>query len=275
MLPGMPRISWSPVLDTAADVVDSYDTNVTLRQLFYRLVADGSLPNLRTYYQRLSSLTAKGRRDGTFPDLLDRTSRIEQYKSFTGPDEAQVWLRDLYRRDRTEGQEWTIVLGVEKAGMSEQLDAWFTGPFGIPHVALGGYASQSLCDQVQRDIQRQGRPAILIYAGDLDPTGEDIDRDFVARVGVFDKVIRVALSPEQVIEHDLPENFDPEVAQKLERDPRAAAFLRRHGSLVQYEVDALPPTTLRDLYRTAIDGVWDYDIYDDVIAREDDERESL
>ena len=54
----------------------------------------------------------------------------------------------MYRRDRTAGQAWTVVLGVEKAGISEQLDAWFTDPLGIPHVALGGYASQTLVDEV-------------------------------------------------------------------------------------------------------------------------------
>jgi hypothetical protein len=159
------RYEWAPVLDVGRAVVESYDTGVTLRQLFYRLVAGHHLPNVQSYYRRLSSMTAQGRRDGTFPDLLDRTSRIERPVSFAGPAEARSFLRDLYRRERTEGQEWTIVLGVEKAGMSAQLDAWFTDPLGIPHVALGGFASQSLCDKVARDIARQGRPAVLIYAG--------------------------------------------------------------------------------------------------------------
>ena len=41
--------------------------------------------------------------------------------------------------------------------MSAQLDAWFTGPLGIPHVALGGYASQSLVDDVRGYIEDQQR----------------------------------------------------------------------------------------------------------------------
>src|SRR5207245_595857 len=108
-----------------------------------------------------------------------------------------------YRRDRTEGQKRTIVLGVEKAGMSAQLDAWFTEPLGIPHVALGGYASQTLCREVLRYIDPRNRPAVLIYAGDFDPSGEDIDRDFVRRVRGFDEVHRVALNAKQVREYNL------------------------------------------------------------------------
>jgi hypothetical protein len=269
------RIPWTPTLEHAAEIVRGYDTGVILRQLFYRLVADGTLPNLQSYYRRLSSKTAEGRREGSFPDLLDRTSRIEEPLWFGSPGEARGWLRNLYRRDRTERQEWTAILGVEKAGMSAQLDAWFTDPLGVPHVALGGYASQSLCDQVRRHIEKQGRPAALIYAGDHDPTGVDIDRDFERRVGVFDKVVRVALNPDQVDEYALPQNPDPEVAAKLDRDPRAAAFERRFGSLVQYEVDALPPDTLRNLYRDALGGLWDDDAYEAVMEREDAERTEL
>jgi len=269
------RVAWAPVLEDAAAIVESYDTGVTLRQLHYRLVAALLLPNLQSYYRRLSSKTAEGRRNGTFPDLLDRSSRIERYQHFAGPDEAKTWLRDMYRRDRTEGQSWTVYLGVEKDGMSEQLDAWFTDPIAVPHVALGGYASQSLVDQVTRDIARQGRPAVLIYAGDYDPTGEDIDRDFVERVGLFDKFVRVALHEEQVDEHGLVRNPDPEVAEKLERDPRGRAFIERHGSLVQYEVDALAPENLRNLYQNALDDYWDDDTYDAAIEREDTDREQL
>jgi hypothetical protein len=269
------RVQWNPVLAQAASIVNSYETGVTLRQGFYRLVAVEVLPNLQSYYRRLSSKTAEGRREGTFPDLLDRTSRIEGYNSFNGPEDAREFLRDVYRRDRTEGQPWTILLAVEKDGMSPQLDSWFTDPLGIRHVALGGYASQTLCDKVARYIERQGRPAVLIYAGDFDPTGIDIDRDFVQRVGCFDEVERVALGRTQVRRYGLPFNPDPDVVKKLEKDPRAARFKKRYGSLVQYEVDALDPAVLRDLYRNAIDLYHDPEVFAAVIERENEDRDRL
>ena len=250
----MAYVKWKPILASAADIVDSFDTGVTLRQLFYRLVATLVLPNTRGYYSRLSSYTAEGRRDGSFPDLLDRTSRIERFITFDGVADARDYIRDLYRRDRTEGQPWTILLGVEKAGISAQLDQWFTDPLGIPHVALGGYASQTLVGDVRKLIAADDRTAVFVYAGDHDPTGVDIQRDFVERVGLFDKVEHVALTPAQIKHYRLPLSIDNEVAAKLARDTRAAAFKKRFGDLVQYEVDALAPDVLRDLYRNAIDG---------------------
>jgi hypothetical protein len=270
------RVSWQPLLVHAAAIVRSYDTGVTLRQLFYRLVADGSLPNTQNYYRSLSSYTAEGRRDGTFPSLLDRISRIEEPLSFTDPASALFWLRDLYRRDRTTGQSHTIMLGVEKAGISAQLNQWFTDPLGIPHVALGGYASQTLADQVRSYISSKGRPSVFIYAGDHDPTGEDIDRDFIQRVGNFTNVHRIALLADQLDLYNIPVNvLDPAVVGKLARDPRAAGFIDRHGYLDQYELDALDPNDLRELYADVIDSYWDEETYNDVIADEDDDIQLL
>ncbi|MQB02474.1 MAG: hypothetical protein GEU78_20075, partial [Actinobacteria bacterium] len=72
----MRRIDWPAVIDRAAVIVEGYDTSVTLRQLFYRLVTSQLIPNSSTAYKRLSALTAQARRDGTFPDLIDRGRQI-------------------------------------------------------------------------------------------------------------------------------------------------------------------------------------------------------
>ena len=56
--------NWSALLPEAARIVRSYDTPVTLRQLFYRLVARQLLPNDRNAYNSLSRVTAEARRQG-------------------------------------------------------------------------------------------------------------------------------------------------------------------------------------------------------------------
>jgi hypothetical protein len=45
------RVSWPPVLEHAAEIVDGYDTGVNLRQLYYRLVADVA-PHLLELHRR-------------------------------------------------------------------------------------------------------------------------------------------------------------------------------------------------------------------------------
>jgi hypothetical protein len=263
-----PRIRWQPVLATARAIVSEYDTPVTLRQLFYRLVAAQELPNTTTAYKSLSDRTAKARRDGDFPDLIDTTRTIDRPASFASPHEAQAWLRSIYRRDRTENQDVSVFLGVEKRTMVAQLRSWF-GEEGLPVLPLGGYASQSYVDVVRRDACRHGRPAVLLYAGDFDPSGEDIRRDFIERVGIFAEVVRVALTREQVSAYDLP----PQPGKRT--DSRANGFIARHGELVQVELEALAPSDLRRLYADALAPLWDVSAYERSREREDDDLDVL
>ena len=124
-------------------------------------------------------------------------------------------------------------------------------------------------------MEEQGRPAVLITAGDFDPSGVDITRDFIERTGCWEQVHRVALDWDQVQEYELPENTDPEVMAKLRKDPRAAEFEREHGFLKRCELDALPPDVLRTMYRDVIDLYWDEDAYQAALDLEEDDRDEL
>jgi hypothetical protein len=248
---------------------------ITLRQLFYRLVAALMIPNTRKYYQRLSAYTAQARRAGEFPDLIDEGREIIGTGGDTSPTDALRFTAETYRRDHTEGQPVSIYLVNEKRGMVAQLSGWFGGRVSI--LGLGGYASQSFCDEVVRDVERQGRPAILIGATDHDPTGWDIWRDFIERTNCWKEVHRIALTPEQIEQYQLPEAVDNDelTAEKLERDPRANQFVERFGRLTQVELDALPPDVLRQLYADAIDRYWSPSAYEAVLRREAAERAQL
>lgn len=262
--------NWNAILEHAAAIVNSYSTRVTLRQLFYRLVADQTLRNTRSEYGQLSAKTAQARRDGWFPQLMDRTREIERlYPLFTSTDEALEWVKGRYRRDRTEGQEYSIYLAVEKAGIVNQLNEWFGYPFGIPILPLQGYSSQSFVDEVVEDVYSQDRPSVLIYAGDFDPSGEDIDRDFTERTGCWDEYHRIALLPEQVTEYDLPP------AMGKATDSRASQFIAKHGQLIQVELDALPPDILKQLYEEQIAEYWNDETWQEVMQQEKKERESI
>jgi hypothetical protein len=134
---------------------------------------------------------------------------------------------------------------------------------------LIGYGSQTYVDDVIADVRATGRPAVLLYAGDHDPRGEDIDRDFTARTDCWDEVRRVALTAEQVERYALP----PQPGK--DTDSRAAGFIARHGRLVHVELDALPPDVLRALYADAIAEFWNDDAHDATLEREAAERRTL
>lgn len=272
------RYAWRLILPAAADIVRSYkSTGVTLRQLFYRLVAAEMLPNTQQAYGSLSSNTAEARRTGGFPALIDNNRSIDRPHLWESAADAATWLADRYMEDRAASQEVNLYVAAEKNGLKAQLFQWFA-PLGLPILALGGYASQTLCDEVYADTRegaRRGKPNILIYAGDFDADGEDIPRDFEQRAGCFDEVVRVALNPDQIEEMRLPPQPGKWTSARSKgfAEKYADLFESVYGyDLVQIELDAIPPTTLRDIYQKAIDEHFDYDAYEGVLEHEREEK---
>jgi hypothetical protein len=260
------RLDWPPIIGRAGEIAGS--ALMTLRQCFYILVMEGAIPNVDSSYKTLSRLTAAARRDGWFPSFLDGTREVFRFRTWNGLEDAIGDTADSYRRDRTEGQPCQVWIAGEKRTLARQLQDWF-GDLGCPIVVCAGYPSQTLCDDVREAIEADGRESVLVYAGDFDPSGEDIARDFVERVDAFDEFVRVAVNAEQIDALGLP----PMPGKTT--DARAAAFVARHGQLMQVEVEAVHPETLRRLYQAAIDTVWDSSTFDNVLACEDDERRAL
>ena len=272
----MSRLSWLPIIERAAEIVESYSGGVTLRQLFYRLVSEALIPNAESPYKRLSSLTAEGRREGTFPDLVDHTRQIHVASSWSSPKAAIESLTRQYRRPRTEGQANAIYLGAEKATMLTLLDQWF-GELGIPIVLLRGYGSQTYLDSIRDHVWRDERDAVMIYAGDLDASGEDIERDFGERTRIEWDLSRIAVTYDQIDELGLT------MQPGKKTDPRAPEFVAKYGPYpngdpdlpFQIEVEAIEPNTLRELYQETLDGYWDKSAYNDVLDIEEADLERL
>jgi hypothetical protein len=257
---------WPPIVARAAEIVEEYETAVTLRQMFYRLFAEDLIDNIESDYKKLSHLTARARREGTFPPLMDRTRLIERVQTFTSPAEALAVLARGYRRDLLDGQESLPMIVVEKATLVAQVRSWFDA-LTIPVAALRGYASESLERDILDFVDVSTKPVVLLYCGDFDPSGEDIPRAFEATTGLTLK--RVALTPEQVEEYELPE------AMGKATDTRAASFHARHGRLVQVELEALPPEILRDLLTAELDLMLDTTMMRAQLEREKQERRQL
>jgi hypothetical protein len=258
----MSRKAWAPIIERAAEIVEEYDTAVTLRQVHYRLVAEAEsgYRNTESDYKQLSRRSAAARRDGTFPPLLDRTRTIERRTTWDSPADGLHALAHQYRRDLLATHDVLPVVVVEKATLVAQAVAWF-GELCVPVIALRGYASETLERLVLELVDDDGREVELLYAGDHDPTGEDIPRAFEDNTGLA--LRRVALTAEQVDEYGLPP------APGKESDSRAAGFVARHGRLVQVELEALDPADLRALFDAELD-----ELVDDTLVDEERERES-
>lgn len=290
------KYSWRQILPLAADIVRENNEagfGITLRQLFYRLVAVEALPNTQRAYNSLSVQTAKYRRKGRFPALIDQGRSIHRPLSWQTAKNAAEWINKQFRVNRAEGQPYLIYIVAEKHGMFAQLTTWFSQERGIPVITLGGYASQTLKDDVAYDVwlrttepaegmhaarRRTGVESVLIYAGDFDASGEDIPRDFIERTNCWDHVVTVGLNPDQIEEFKLP----PQPGK--ESDARAAKFAEKYMdlfqrvygmNLVQIELDALPPETLKKIFADEVEKWWDDEPYQAALQLEERQQYEL
>jgi hypothetical protein len=260
------RKSWPPIIARAAELVDLSPTGVTLRQVFYMLVSEGLIRNVESDYKKLSRLTARSRREGSFPALIDMTRTIDRLATSGSPEDALAEIAEDYRRDPLEGQDVLPVIVVEKATLVTQMWENFRD-LGVPVTALRGYASETLETQMIELVEEEERDVQLLYCGDFDPTGEDIPRAFEDNTEL--ELRRIALTPEQVEAYELPP------APGKTTDTRAPGFEARHGRLVQVELEALPPDALRSIVENEIDALIDHDQVAAVREREEDERVRL
>jgi len=280
--PYAPRLNWALIIAEAAVIAASYSTTVTLRQLHYRLVAAvvGGYDNTESRYKALSSRTSEARRNGTFPALSDTTRSVTRPQSFASPAAAVEWVKEIYRRDRTEDQTFQVWVLFEKATLAAQVQDW-TWEYGLPTAALRGYSSESLEREIWKAMADDGRPTVVFYLGDLDPEGEDIERNFIdqaTRMGVsFKHWERLGVTEDQARPVALGGLGLVANPGKL-TSSRASGFARRHGGRVfQIEVEAIDPGVLKTLVINAVtDTAWfDQSLVDASVAQEDEDVEVL
>ena len=134
----------------------------------------------------------------------------------------------------------------------------YTAPYYVDLTPFRGDASIDLkwrLSQRLREVRLNGKRAVVLYFGDLDPSGWEMLPTMLetlqSEMGLGDTVDgqRCALTPEQVEKYNLPHNPD---ALKL-TDSRARKYMDRFGDLA-VELDALPPPELEKIVRESIEA---------------------
>lgn len=248
---------------------------MTLRQLYYQLVTKNVLANSKKSYTSLGGTVSDARLSGRmdWDAIEDRGRQPKRASEFDDVNELMRAALASYRLPRWAGQEYYVELWVEKDALAGVL--WSMAY--DHHVTLmvnKGYSSQSAMYEAAKRFkahQDDHRP-VLLYLGDMDPSGEDMVRDVTDRLTMFGvddlEVIKVALTMDQVDEHDPPPN--PAKVQ----DPRAEDYIAKHGTS-SWEVDALPPDVLWRVIEDAIRPYVDQEKVDLIKEREERDKVRL
>lgn len=258
-------------------VVDEYSAQgyeLTLRQVYYQLVARGYIPNNERSYKNVGSLINDGRLAGLIDwhSVTDRTRNLRKAGHWDNPVDVIASARYSYNLDKWKGQPNYVEVWVEKDALVD-IVGQACSPLDTPYFSCRGYTSQSeMWSAAQRFIRQSDREKrIIIHLGDHDPSGIDMTRDIQERLELFGAdvyVKRVALTMNQIQTYNPPPN-----PAKI-TDSRASKYIDQFGD-ESWELDALEPKVITDLIKKQVTMYRDDAIYRAVCDRESREKEEL
>lgn len=171
-------------IDRTNEVLEEYRDYwpLSVRQLFYRLVADHQYEKTEGAYGRLTQIISRGRRAGyiEWDGVRDGgLGRGVDPTYFADGDDFYRSVRKAAKHmklDRQDGQPQVIELWCEAGGMVPILEG-IAGPYSARVNTGGGYdsvtAKHRLAERV-RDRAAEGLRTVILHVGDFDGSGEDM-----------------------------------------------------------------------------------------------------
>lgn len=244
--------------------------DLTLRQLYYQLVARDYIPNTQQSYKRIGNVVRNGRLAGLidWAAIVDRTRTLRRRSHWTDPQSIIRGAARSYHIDMWEHQAYRPEVWIEKDALAGVISG-VCNKLDVPYFACRGYVSLSemygaaqrvighvINDQKKNSegkIEQAAYYPIIFHLGDHDPSGIDMTRDMSDRLelltggveGDHFGFIRIALNQGQIQEYDPPPN-----PTKL-TDSRAGSYVKKHG-YDSWELDALKPQVIVDLIQDYI-----------------------
>lgn len=162
---------------------------LTLRQLYYQLVAGDIIPNDDVVYKKLSGVLGDLRYCGLIDwNAIEDRGRVPYlpYWAASVPD-ALNDIAASFRLDRQQGQPKMVEVWTEKDAVSGILKR-ITTKYHIRLVVNKGYSSDSAMYSAYERFLKSingGQKVVILYFGDHDPSGLDMIRDIRERILFF------------------------------------------------------------------------------------------
>jgi hypothetical protein len=281
-----------PFLDAIKRVIEELEDYWPLsdRRIFYALLNDPPLihakkpdsrfRNDRASYKAVCELLTRARFEGRIPfaAIGDETRPVTTWNVYANVApfvRSEVdGLFTGYARDLMQGQAKHVEIVGEKLTL-EGIVRPVAASYCIPYTIGRGYSSVPPRKAMHDRFIISGRARLVIlFLGDHDPEGWDIAETFAKSMrddfGVSDiDAVKVALKPEQVAQLGLPPNADAKVTSS-----RFKKFAAKFGPAA-YEMEAVPPATMRRWLDEAVRSVIDLDLFNEQVEAEKRDAQAI
>lgn len=271
---------YNRVVELVNTILFQYTMPLTLRQIFYRLVANFDYPNTQSAYSQLSKQLVRARER----NHIDETRMEDRSREFLGGDQGFDNPKDFldlqierflsspeyYYRNMWTPQPEFVIVWIEKDALSRVVST-VADKFNVMTCPSRGYASYTYIMEALTMLPEEKEITVLHFA-DHDPSGLDMTRDLEARISDYSNldvtVERVALNHNQVQHYELPPN------PTKHADPRAEGYVAEYGNEC-WELDAIDPDELQRLVSQSIIEHIDVELWDKTIEEQEKERQWL
>jgi hypothetical protein len=272
-----PRRATLELIERCNEILEAFDAqgyDMTLRQLYYQLVAANQIPNNPKSYDKLGGIINKARLAGLIDwnFIVDRRRNLGQLSHWNSPGEILEAVSEQYKIDKWASQTYRPEVWFEKDALSGVFSR-AANEMDVPYFATVGYNSQSEMWRAGRKRLRQwsegGQTPIILYFGDHDPSGLHMTVDVRERLELFCgfpvEVRRLALNISQIEQYKPPPNFAKDT------DSRFKEYEKLFGT-DSWEIDALNPEILSNLVKTELEKLIDFDAWNTAVEKEKVER---
>ena len=234
---------------------------LTVRQLYYQLVARAIIPNTERSYKNTVRLVNEARLAGLldWDAIEDRTRGFLRVPSWSGGKAILESSAAQFHMDMWKDQPCRIYCIVEKEALAGVLQR-VCSKYDIPLLAARGYPSASVLREFAKaELMSRDQRILILHLGDHDPSGIDMTRDLEERLQILSRrsafeLIRVALTMDQIEDQEPPPN------PAKTTDSRFADYEALYGD-ESWELDALQPRFLTRLVEEHILEVLDENLW--------------
>jgi hypothetical protein len=265
MAPWAPRAKTLPLLANVEEILAQYveQLPLTLRQVFYRLVAAYAFPKSENAYESLGETLNRARRAQVIPfDVIrDDGATVRWPREFLTAEDFWAMVNQQvedFTLSAQDGQQQYLEVWVEAAGMVPQAFDAVNPKYGVPVFSSGGFDSTTVKYDAARRFLDRDRPTVVVHVGDYDPSGialfeaarEDVTAFYVDLGGEQQPdFVRAAVTPEQIERFQLP------TAPPKKKDKRSA-----FTDTITVQAEALPPDVLQAEIAAVVDPFYDHDV---------------
>lgn len=280
-----PNLESSQLLFATQTVLNNYEYDITLKQLYYILAGLGEIEMSTSSYRKLSTLMLNSRKYGRVkPDLFVEKKDF----SLKPPSNLTNSVVSSYHIHRLEGQPDYLEIWVDKSSFASFVKD-IVAPYDIEVFTSEGFSPYSFTYSAYSRLMNAvnlGKIPRVMYLSDFEPSSivifDSILTELAALLCMTTReastfVFRTLLTPEHIVKYQLPYETLVEGPKTPPFEEKYSDILKSVGipRIIRAEIESIEPSEARRLILNAVFAIIDYGKVEETVRIENSNKLSL